>query len=133
TAANESVLLSFAMTTSAMRVEERCRQMRNVQPDSTAEAQHAHRQRSLRVWRDADRGTMTLTVELPIEEGEQICRALDKAIEDAPANGPEFGNVSWHAQQADALVVLATCYLAGGPESGASTGEAWQVVVHVDA
>ncbi len=37
TAANEEALVDFAMTTTAARVEERCRQMRNVLPDASAE------------------------------------------------------------------------------------------------
>ncbi len=59
----ESSLLDFAMTTTAARVEERCRQMRNVQPESVSTAQRVHQAKSLQMWRNADRGTMTLTVE----------------------------------------------------------------------
>jgi len=43
-----------------MRVEERCRQMRNVLPESTTEARHAHRQRALRAWRDASAETSSV-------------------------------------------------------------------------
>src|SRR5262249_17417380 len=50
-----------------------------------------------------------------------------------PANGPEFESVSWHAQQADALVTLAKRYLGGRDEgSGARSPDNYQVIVHVD-
>jgi len=129
---NEESLLRFALNTTAARVEERCRQMRNVRPESTDEARRIHEQRTLRVFRDRERGTMTLTVELPLEQGELICRALDKAVQDESGNGPEFADSSWHAQQADALVVLARSYLSG--ESGVRSGSAdtYQIIVHVD-
>src|SRR5262245_15505804 len=79
---NEESLLQSALRTTTARVEERCRQMRNVRPESTDEARRVHEQRVLRVFRDRERGAMTLTVELPLEQGELICRALDKAIQD---------------------------------------------------
>lgn len=129
---NEAALIAFALTTTAARVEERCRQMRNVQPTSVDDAQRAYQQRALRVWRDAGRGTLTLTVELPLEQGELICRALDKAVEDHSSNGPEFAAASWHAQQADALVALARNYLTDDADSPSSSAEYYQVVIHVD-
>jgi hypothetical protein len=92
---NEAALIAFALTTTAARVDERCRQMRNVQPDSGAQAHRIYQQRALRVWRDAGRGTLTLTVELPLEQGELICRALDKAVEDCAGNGAEDADTSW--------------------------------------
>jgi hypothetical protein len=120
------------MKTTAARLEERCRQMRNVHPDNASEADRLHRQRSLRVFRDAERGMMTITVELPIEQGELVCQALDKAIQDEPANRPEFADTSWHAQQADALVTLARSYLSGSSGERAGGSDAYQILVHVD-
>jgi len=129
---NEAMLIAFSLTTTAARVEERCRQMRNVQPGNGAEAHRVYQQRALRVWRDAARGTLTLTVELPFEQGEMICRALDKAVEDCAGNGAEHADTSWHAQQADALVTLAQSYLAGVSASGSSSAENYEFVIHVD-
>jgi hypothetical protein len=129
---NEAALIAFALTTTAARLEERCRQIRNVQPDNGAEAHRVYQQRSLRVWRDGARGTLTLTVELALEQGELICRALDKAVEEHSSNGPEFESTSWHAQQADAMVALAKSYLEGGADSHSSSTESYQVVIHVD-
>jgi hypothetical protein len=129
---NEGALLAYAMKTTAARLEERCRQMRNVQPDNASEADRTHRQRSLRAFRDGERGVLTITVELPIEQGELVCRALDKAVQVDPVEGPEFAEASWHAQQADALVTLARSYLAGGSGERAGGSDAYQILVHVD-
>ena len=133
----ESSLLRFARSTTASRVEERCQQIRNALPDSVDLANRAHERRSLRVSRDPGRGTMTMTVELPIETGELVCRALDQAVEadarDAPPfSGPERERDSWSARQADALVTMARVYLNGEPSEGAGIADAHQVVVHVD-
>jgi hypothetical protein len=93
---DEDLLVAYALDTTAENVEERCRQIRNVAP---ASAQHAHRawsNRSLTMWRDERRGVMRLTVEVPIEEGELIGRAIDCAIASGevttyldPSVGPE--------------------------------------------
>ena len=137
---NEELLLDFALTASAARVEERCRQMVNTSSDAVHEANRAYAARSLHVWRDDARGTLKMTVELPVETGELVCRALDKAVEAHAQDGPEFEDTTWSAQQADALVALARGYLGGGGDGvnaeardGVRTAEAYQVVVHVDA
>ena len=62
------------------QVEERCRQIRNVAPESAHHARRAWESRSLTMWRDEGRGMLRLTVEVPIEEGELIVRALDCAV-----------------------------------------------------
>ncbi len=105
----------------------------NIQPEALSEANRVYQQRSLRVFRDRGRGTMTLTVELPIEEGEVISQALDKAIEAQPCKGPEFASTPWCAQQADALVEISRGYLSGAADTGTRSAETYQVVVHVDA
>ena len=127
---NEDVLLAFALKTTAARVEERCRELRCGTVASTDEANHAYVRRSLRVSRDPERGTMSITVELPLESGELIDKALDRARDDV--SGPEFAGESWSARQADALVEISRSYLAG--EGGESSGsvENYQVTVHVD-
>jgi len=134
TAMNEALLLDFALSTTAARVEERCQQLRNAAPGALETANRAHERRSVRVWRDTGRGTLTLSVELPLEAGELVCQALDKAVEADGQQGPEFEAESWSAQQADALVTVARSYLSGGSEesAGTSTADAYQVVIHVD-
>jgi len=67
---NEEQLLAFALKMTAARVEERCRELRCGTADSVTEANRAHATRSLRLSRDPERGTMSITVELPHEAGE---------------------------------------------------------------
>ncbi len=148
---DEDLLLAYALTATAAQVEERCRQIRNVSSESRDVAQRAWQRRSLSLWRDPASGTLRITVEVPIEEGEVIACALDRAVRaGGVANGPEFASNGWHAQQADALVAVAKSYLAGrdgslerdrSPGSDESAGAAggsvaaadhYQVVVHVD-
>ena len=79
-ACDEDLLLAHALDATVSQVEERCRQIRNVAPESAHHARRAWERRSLTVWRDEARGTLRLTVEVPIEEGELIVRALDCAV-----------------------------------------------------
>jgi hypothetical protein len=84
---------------------------------------------------------LRLTLEVPIEEGELIARAIDCAVAagevttDIDPNGvDEWRSSTWRAQQADALVAVARSYLDGGREGeGGSTADQYQVVVHADA
>jgi hypothetical protein len=130
---DEDLLLAYALEASAAAVEERCRQIRNVAPESTEEARRLWERRSLTVWRNPARGTMKITVEVPIEEGELITHALDRAVEagEVPTEA-ELGSESWHAQQADALVAVAKAYLAGGADVSTSAADHYRIIVHVD-
>jgi hypothetical protein len=138
---DEEMLLKHALNAPVSQVEERCRQIRNVAADSVHYARRAWENRSLTMWRDERRGLMRLTVEVPIDEGELIARALDFAVSAGEVTtdiGPdaiaESKGTAWRAQQADALVAVAKSYLDGGSdrESGA-TADHYQVVVHADA
>ena len=115
------MLLAHALDATVPQVEERCRQIRNVAPDSVHHARRAWERRSLTVWRDEARGMLRLTVEVPIEEGELIVRALDCAVAAGevttdvdPDAVAESKGTAWRAQQADALVAVAKSYLDGG-------------------
>jgi len=138
---DEALLVAYALSTTTENVEERCRQIRNVAPESAHHAQRVWANRSLTMWRDERRGVMRLTVEVPIEEGELIGRAIDCAIASGevttyfdPSAGPDSKRTSWGAQQADALVAVMKSYLDGGHGSeGRSTADRYQVVVHADA
>ena len=137
---DEDLLVAYALGTTAERVEERCRQIRNVAPESAHHAQRAWERRSLTLWRNEARGTMRLTVELPIDEGELIARALDRAVAageatvDVVPDAVVDKGAAWCAQQADALVAVVKSYLDGGHGGeGGSTADHHQVVVHVDA
>ena len=129
---NEDALLSFALKTTASTVEERCREHRCGAAESASEANRAHANRSLRMHRDPDRGTMTITVELPLETGELLEKALDRARDSTASQTPELINESWSAQQADALVTMTNAYLSGNSESSACSSDNYQVTVHVD-
>jgi hypothetical protein len=135
---DEDSLLAYALNANEARVEERCRQIRNVAPESVHHARRAWRSRSLTAWRDEGRGMMRLTVEVPLEEGELILKALDRAVavgDVATGIDPdvvaESKGTAWRAQQADALVAVSESYLAGGHGDGA-TADRYQVVVHAD-
>jgi len=151
TAHNEELLLGYALDATAAKVEERCRQMRNVHPDSTEVARRAWERRSLTILRQAEMGTMRITLEVPLEDGELFSKAIDRAVELGKGNlGPEFETVGWHAEQADAAIEIARSYLGRGgssvstdaedvdggkdtPKRPASSADHYQVVVHVDA
>jgi hypothetical protein len=155
---DEDLLLAYALDATAPQVEERCRQMRNIAPESTEAARRVWEHRSLSIARNLNRGTLLITVEVPAVDGELIAKALDRAVaagevafgaDHVTAYGAERSATDgWRAQQADALVAIARAYLAGAPSGVAclETGEAtsppvgssaavadhYQVVVHVD-
>ena len=58
--ANEEELLTFALRTTAARVEERCRELRCGTVASTDEALRAHARRTLWLHRDEARGVVTI-------------------------------------------------------------------------
>ena len=134
-AGNENELLSFALQTTTSRVEERCRELRCGTVDSLDSAQRAFANRSLRVIRNAERGVITITIELPTETGELVEKALDKARDDS-MSGTEFADESWSAQQADAMVSITSAYLSGDAgqsrNSSRNTSDDYLVTIHVD-
>src|SRR5262245_48048284 len=138
---DEDLLLAYALDATVPQVEERCRQIRNVAPESAHDARRAWAGRSLTAWRDEKRGLLRLTVEVPIDEGELILRAIDCAVAAGevttgidPGTLAESKSSAWCAQQADALVAVVKSYLGGGHDSeGGATADHYQVVVHADA
>jgi len=100
--------------------------------ESIDEAQRSHANRSLRVFRNAERGTMTITVELPLETGELLEKALDRARDTTVSNTPECVDECWSTLQADALVAISNAYLSGNGEPAACTSDNYLVTVHVD-
>jgi hypothetical protein len=138
---DEDLLLAYALTASPAQVEERCRQLRHTQRESVHGARRAFERRALSLWRDDAHGTLRLTVEVPLEEGELLAKAIDCAVAagevslglEPDANGETKG-IAWRAQQADALVAVAKAYLegAGARDEHGGTADHYQVVVHVD-
>jgi len=84
---------------------------------------------------------LRLTVEVPVEDGELILRAVDFAVAAAevtttvdPDIVAEYKGTAWRAQQADALVAVVKSYLGGGSGSeGSATAAHYQGVIHADA
>ncbi len=129
---NEQDLLDFALRTTATRVEERCRELRFGTEFSIDVASRAYANRSLRMSRNLERGMMTVTVELPIETGELLEKALDRAREQDTNKTPEFVDESWSAQQADAFVNLVNSYLSGSRQEESNSSDNYLVTIHVD-
>ncbi len=134
----EDALLRYALDASAPAVEERCRQIRNTQPGSVHDARRVWDVRALSAWRNAANRTLCLRVELPLEVGELVMKAIEKALEQDEVADAVGGasKATFQNQQADALVEIARTYLedcsARAGESSASTADRYQVVVHVD-
>ena len=128
---NEDELVAFALRHTAAHVAERCRELRCGSEASIAEATRAFANRCLRVRRDHQRNVITITVELPLDTGELVEKALDKARDEEVLQAPDLADTSWSARQADAFVNMVSEYLAGN--SGDShVGDNYLVTVHVD-
>ena len=131
---NEEELLAFALRHSASHVAERCRERHCGTEASTDTAARAFANRSLRMRRDHQRGMMTITVELPMDTGELLEKALDKARDDECLDMPDLVDTSWSTRQTDALTNVVKGYL--GDESAstrnASNSKDYLVTVHVD-
>ena len=126
---NESSLLAFALRHTAVTVAERCRELRCGRADSIDTAARAFANRSLRLRRDHRRNMLVMTVELPLDAGELVEKALDKARDDGVLEIPDLVDTSWSTRQADAFVNLVTAYLSGEQGSG---GDNHLVTIHVD-
>ena len=132
TPANEEELLAFALRHSTAFVTERCRELRMGDVASQDVAERAFARRSLRVRRDAERAMMVVNIELPLEAGELIEKALDKARNDEGLAHPDIAETTWSKRQADALVTLLKEYLAGSSEEKPGRGDNYLVNIHVD-
>ncbi len=128
---NEDLLVAFALRHSASVVAERCRELRFGSEESLDVAQRALANRSLRVRRDSERGTMTISIEVPLEKGELFEKALDKARDDECLRAPDLHDTSWSTRQADAFMSMVYEYLSG-ERSDCSSSDNYLVTVHVD-
>jgi len=127
---NEERLLAFALRHTAVTVAERCRELRCGREASIGTAERAWANRSLRIRRDRERSLMTITVELPLDTGELLEKALDKARDDEVLEAPDLHDTAWSTRQADAFVNLLQGYLSGTNEGGS---DSVLVTLHVDA
>lgn len=126
---NEEPLLAFALRHTAVTVAERCRELRCGREASIGTAERAWANRSLRIRRDRERSLVTVTVELPLDTGELLEKALDKARDDAALEVPDLVDTAWSTRQADAFVNLLNGYLSGNRDSG---NDNFLVTIHVD-
>ena len=130
---NEADLVAFALRNTSSHVAEYCRELRMGTPASIDIAERAFAHRSLRLRRDADRGMLSVTVELPLEAGELIDKALDKARDDACLEIPDLVDTSWSKRQADAFVTMLKEYLQGNETREAKkSSDNYLVNIHVD-
>ena len=127
---NEHQLLEFALRHTAVTVAERCRELRCGKEISTGTAQRAWAGRSLRIRRDRERNRMTMTVDLPLDTGELLEKALDKARDDEALVIPDLVDTSWSVRQADAFVNILNGFLSG--ETGSRNNDNFLVTIHVD-
>ena len=127
---NEDDLLAFALRTTASHVAERCRELRMGTDASIGTAARAYADRSLRLRRDHQRGMMTITVDLPMDTGELVEKALDKARDDEALAIPDLSDTSWSMRQADAFVNMVNGYLCDNKSSEASNDNTL-VTIHV--
>jgi len=140
----EARLLAVGRAGTAAHIERIVRGWRCVDRRAEArEAKHRHASRALHVYHDED-GTVVLRGRLEPEVGALFLQALAAARETLYQRARErartsagFGDVSAETppvsqQQADALALLAETALHHGLDPGTS-GERYQVVVHVDA
>ena len=125
----EEDLLAFALRHTAVTVAERCRELRCGRASSRGTAERAWANRALRIRRDVERNVMTVTVELPLDRGELLEKALDKARDDEALEIPDLVDTSWSVRQADAFVNVLNAYLAG--EAG-NKNDNYVVTIHVD-
>jgi len=126
------------LRSTAAHVAERCRELpssgtevRCGSEESIDSAARAYAGRSLRIRRDPHRHTLTVTVDLPLDSGELLEKALDKARDDEMGAIPDLADTSWSTRQADAFVNLLGEYLAGD-SSAAHGNDNYLVTVHVD-
>jgi len=129
---NEAALVAFALRNTASHVAEYCRELRMGSPDSRDIAERAFANRSLRIHRDAERGTLSVTVELPLDAGELLEKALDKARDDECLQIPDLVDTAWSTRQADAFVRMLREYLQGSVNEARSSSDRYLVHIHVD-
>ena len=128
---NEAKLVAFALRHTTAHVAERCRELRCGDVSSIDEAARAYANRSVRIRRNHQRNTMTITVELPLDTGELVEKALDKARDDEVLQVPDLADTCWSTRQADAFVNMVSEYLSGNPGED-HANDNYLVTVHVD-
>lgn len=135
--ATEEALLMIALHGTAYHVEHLVQGYRRAQEaeELSREAQQ-HTRRSLSYW-FAEDGSLMLKARLPAVAGALLIKALDAALEGLPENAISADVIAerpipYESRRADALAAVAESFLAN-PDTGSTTADRYQVVVHVDA
>ena len=129
--ATEARLLAVALSATAAQVERLVRAWRRVDRDAQPDAEQvllASRALSMHVDED---GMVVLRGRLPPEAGALLLRAVEAALEQAPASA-DGGEPTIAQRRADALGLVAESALAGGLDPG-NPADRFQVTVHVQA
>ena len=134
---NEQQLVEYAVSRPATQVEQHCRQLRHVQrAASLFDANEIYQNRYLSYTVLPD-GGVSISLELPSEDGELVMRAVEHATAQAEQEVADVSAIqkgTLQQRQADALVRMAREYFSGSTsaESASSSADHYQVVVHVD-
>jgi len=128
---NEQALLDFAPRATATHVAQRCRELRMGDESSIDTAANAFARRSLSIRRDPQRGVMIVSMELPLDTGELLENALDKARDDEVLSMPDLAETSRSARQADAFTNMVTGFLSG-TSNDKKSNDNYLVTIHVD-
>ena len=129
--ATEARLLAVALSATAAQVERLVRAWRRVDRDAQPDAEQvllASRALSMHVDED---GMVVLRGRLPPEAGALLLRAVEAALQQAPASA-DGGEPTIAQRRADALGLVAESALAGGLDPG-NPADRFQVTVHVQA
>ncbi len=129
---NEEDLVGFALRNTTSHVAAYCSELRMGDRTSVDIAERAFANRSLRLRRDAERNMIFVTVDLPLEAGGLIEKALDKARDDECLEIPDLVDTSWSKRQADAFVMMLNEYLQDGAGVARSGSDNYLVTIHVD-
>ena len=129
TPANEARLVAVACGATAAQVERLVRGWRQADREAQPDAEQVLRARRTLSTRVDEDGMVLLRARLTPEVGAVVLRALEAALEQVPAADDEASSAQ---RRADALGLVAESALAGGLDPG-STGDRFQVTVHVEA
>jgi Domain of unknown function (DUF222)/HNH endonuclease len=155
--ATEESLLMMALHGTAHHVETLVRHYRRAEHvEQMAREERQEKNCSFRFWHDSD-GSVVFQGRMPALAGELFLKALNAAIDAVPATEPlspvkhpfEWAKAAadpekdvdralrpYPARRADALALMAECFLKHGATDSAptqSSAERYQVVIHVDA
>ena len=128
----EARLIAVACGATAAQVERLVRAWREADRAAQPDAEKLRLARRMLSTRVDDDGMLVLRARLTPEVGAVVLRALEAALEQAPAAGEGDQDTGIAQRRADALGLVAESALAGGLDPG-TAGDRFQVTVHVDA